>query len=331
MKDYLLKIQTKKTLSNSDLENLFIDITNNNVSDSEKAAILFYLSTLDNIDSQILLLCKILRDKAKKINLGDDIIDVCGTGGDNKNTLNISTAVAIITSCCDIKIAKHGNKAISSLSGSADVLKELGINISQNNETIQKQFAKHNIAFLFAPNFHPIIGNFAKVRKELGIKTIFNLIGPLLNPANSKRQLIGIYDKNLIKTYGKAVKKLDYKNINIVSSKDGMDEISISSETLLYNPIKEVELTINPKAYGFKIHDIKEIEGGNSKYNARKMLDLFSGVKNAYYDIVILNAAFALLTSEKYSKIEDALEIIEEKIKSGCVLDKLNNIKEINE
>ncbi|MBL6621128.1 MAG: anthranilate phosphoribosyltransferase [Rickettsiales bacterium] len=331
MKDYLLKIQTKKTLSNSDLKSLFIDITKNNISDSEKAAILFYLSTLDNIDSQILLLCKILRDKAKKINLGDDIIDVCGTGGDNKNTLNISTAVAIITSCCDIKIAKHGNKAISSLSGSADVLKELGINISQNNETIQKQFAKHNIAFLFAPNFHPIIGNFAKVRKELGVKTIFNLIGPLLNPANTSRQLIGIYDKNLIKTYGEAVKKLDYKNINIVSSKDGMDEISISSETLLYNPIKEVELIINPKTYGFKLHDIKDIKGGDSKYNARKMLDLFSGVKNAYYDIVILNAAFALLTSEKYSKIEDALEIIEEKIKSGFVLDKLNNIKEINE
>ncbi len=328
MKDYLLKIQSEKILSHSDLKNLFLDVISKDVSDNEKAAILFYLSTLDNIDSQISIFCKILRDKAKKIDLGTNIIDVCGTGGDNKNTLNISTAVAIIISCCNVKIAKHGNKAISSLSGSADVLKELGINISQNNAEIKEEFSKHNIAFLFAPNFHPIIGSFAEVRKELGIKTIFNLIGPLLNPANTSRQLIGIYDKNLIKTYGNAVKKLDYKNINIVSSKDGMDEISISSETLLYNPIKEVELTINPKTYGFKLHDIKDIEGGDSKYNARKMLALFSGVKNAYYDIVILNAAFALLTSEKYSKIEDALTIIEEKIKSGCVLDKLNNIKE---
>jgi anthranilate phosphoribosyltransferase len=262
-------------------------------------------------------------------------IDVCGTGGDGLNTLNISTAVAFVVAACNVSVAKHGNRAVSSKSGSADILSALGININLSKEKAEECLEKNNLVFLFAPLYHPAFKHVSQARRELGVKTIFNYLGPVLNPAQVKFQLIGCSNKKMVSNLIMASAFLDYSaNCTVVHADDGMDEISISSDSTIFikspfgivaNP---VETKIDPEKYGFKKVDKSFIEGKTPEYNAVKLVELLKGNKSAYYDVVVLNAALALTTSGNSFSFEfEAIKMAKEAIDSGKALKVLENLQ----
>jgi len=329
VKRFLTKLQNSDPFSEKELEDVFLSIIEQKYDDLQVAAFLFALSLKGETVMEILSLVKILRNKTTIIKSPINTIDVCGTGGDGKNTLNISTAVSFVIAACNVSVAKHGNKSVSSLSGSSDVLLELGINIIAPKEKMEQCLLIHNIAFLFAPNYHTSLANIAPIRQSLQVRTIFNLIGPLLNPANVKRQLIGVYNKKLLNIYAEVVSKLYYDRAIIVNSDDGLDEVSVCD----YTNIIEIsaqntkEYKIHPKEFSIKTYEISEIEGADPQYNAQRMIALFNGKKDAYYDAVLLNSAVGLYVSGKYDTIESSLSKVEEVLSTGGAKNKLNNMK----
>lgn len=272
-----------------------------------------------------------LKKRMIKIPNHQDALDVCGTGGDKLKTLNISTAVAIILACGGIKIAKHGNRAISSASGSADIFTHLEIAFDNNLENIDNNLRKHNLSFLFAPFFHPALKNVAEIRKSIGKPTIFNYIGPLLNPTNPQKQIIGTSRQDVMEKIAEVLLKNNPAGLfYIVHGFDGMDEITISDDSYLlkisHQKINEMEI-INPENYGINKCKIDEIIGGNPEYNSQKMLELFSGKTSKYLDIVVLNCAFALQLIDKFPNINDGIIFSRELLESGEVLKFLSRIK----
>lgn len=329
MKHFLTKLQNSEPFSEEELEEIFLSIIEKKYDDLQVAAFLFALSLKGETVIEILSLVKILRNKTTIIKSPINTIDVCGTGGDGKNTLNISTAVSFVIAACNISVAKHGNKSVSSSSGSSDVLSELGINIMASKEKMEECLLIHDIAFLFAPNYHISLANIAPIRQSLQVRTIFNLIGPLLNPANVKRQLIGVYNKKLLNIYAEVVRKLCYDKAIIVNSDDGLDEVSVCD----YTNVIEIsaqdtkEYKIHPKEFSIKTYEMSDIEGAGSEYNAQRMIELFNGKKDAYYDAVLLNSAVGLYVSGKYDTIEGSLSKVEEVLSTGDAKNKLNNMK----
>ncbi len=248
-----------------------------------------------------------------------ELVDTCGTGGDYKNTFNVSTCAAIIAAGAGVKIAKHGNYAVSSKSGSADVLQELGVNIQADINTVIKSIEEANIGFLFAPKFHGAMKFAAPVRKELGIKTIFNILGPLTNPFNAKNQVIGVYSGEIGKKIAGAIKLLGLQRVYAVHGKDGMDEVSLSDKTTVYeiNGVTEISYEIDPEELGFKLCNIKELQAFSAAENAVIIKDVVSGKKSPKSDMAILNAGFAILASGKTDNLNEAICLARQSIESG--------------
>ena len=270
-----------------------------------------------------------LREKALKVITSENIVDTCGTGGDGKNTLNISTASSILLSSMGVKVAKHGNKALSSKCGSADVLEKLKININLKPNEVAKSIEKHNFGFMFAPNYHAAMKYVAPIRKKIAKRTIFNLIGPLSSPANVKRQVVGVYSEKWLKPFAKALQKLNSTHVWIVHSDDGMDEISPFAATkvieLKNNKIEEK--IINPKKVGVKLSNINNLSGKDSEYNAKKIIDIFSGIDNEFSEAVCLNAAAGLIVSGKINDFNEAYKLAKDHILSSKTLDQLKKIQ----
>ena len=270
-----------------------------------------------------------LREKALKVITSENIVDTCGTGGDGKNTLNISTASSILLSSMGVKVAKHGNKALSSKCGSADVLEKLKININLKPNEVAKSIEKHNFGFMFAPNYHSAMKYVAPIRKKIAKRTIFNLIGPLSSPANVKRQVVGVYSEKWLKPFAKALQKLNSTHVWIVHSDDGMDEISPFAVTkvieLKNNKIEEK--IINPKKVGVKLSNINNLSGKDSEYNAKKIIDIFSGIDNEFSEAVCLNAAAGLVVSGKINDFNEAYKLAKDHILSSKTLDQLKKIQ----
>jgi anthranilate phosphoribosyltransferase len=262
---------------------------------------------------------KALKSRMKTIQAPENAIDVCGTGGDKLGTYNISTAVCFVVASCGVTVAKHGNKAISSQSGSADIFNELGVRISSDISEIEKNLREKKLCFLFAPFFHEALKNVAEIRKALGVPTIFNFLGPLLNPANTKLQLIGTSRKDTMPKIAAAIKETE-NSAYIVHGFDGMDEITLCNNSYLLRvengKIFEEEIII-PEKFGFQKVALEELKGGDPKYNAAKLLSLLEGEKSAYRDIVILNSAFALKLAGKVGKISDGIELAKSAIDNG--------------
>ncbi|MFT7088082.1 MAG: anthranilate phosphoribosyltransferase [Rickettsiales bacterium] len=265
----------------------------------------------------------------KKISAPEDSIDVCGTGGDKLNSLNISTAVSLVVSACSVPVAKHGNKAISSKSGSADVLSELGINILAEQSEIEKSLRENNLCFMFAPLYHSSFKAIAGVRAKLGVPTIFNFLGPLLNPANTAFQLIGTSRKETMIPMLEALKKSGSRKVFIVHGLDGMDEISISSDSLIAKledgKISEIQ-TINPEEFGINKSPIESIKGGDAKYNAAKIIELLDGKRSSYQDIVVLNSAFALLVAGKVLNVQEGILMARNALENGQARDNFRKL-----
>ncbi len=316
-------------VNNEDIKNFLIQINKIENPDQNEYS-LNYLNYLYGAISAF-------KDKMIKIKAPKGTMDVCGTGGDGLNTLNISTAVAFVVAACGVPVAKHGNKAVSSLSGSADIFSALKIDINLSKEKAEECLEKNNLVFLFAPLYHPAFKYVAQARRELGVKTIFNYLGPVLNPAQVKFQLIGCSNRKIVNSLIAASSIFGSINCSAIHADDGMDEISISSNSTIFtkSPLgtaaKTLETIIDPEKYGFKKVDKSFIEGKTPEFNAIKLVELLKGDKSAYYDIVVLNAALALTTSGKSLSFElEAIKMAEEAINSGKafkVLENLQNFK----
>ena len=271
----------------------------------------------------------ILRKKASKVNTDENTIDTCGTGGDGQNSLNISTAAAIVLASMGVRVAKHGNKAVSSNCGSADVLEALKININLNPKEAEENIQKFNFAFMFAPNYHSAMKHVGPARKKMGKKTIFNLIGPLSSPAQVKRQVIGVFDKKWMKPFAEALKENGVVHAYIVHSDDGMDEISPFEKTnvveLKGNSIKQ--FSIDPKSLGLNSTNKENLKGRNAEYNSEKIIEIYQGKNNEFSQAVALNVAAGLIVSGKENDFKTAFENATEHLNSGKVFKHLTKIQ----
>lgn len=309
---------------------IFDDIVDGKLSDDQIKTFLLDLNKQPFSSRAFIGAIQSFKPRCKKISAPKNSIDVCGTGGDKLNTLNVSTAVALVVAGCGVAVAKHGNRAVSSKSGSADVLSELGVDIEADEKIIEQQLGENNLCFMFAPLYHPAFKNIAKIRADLSVPTIFNFLGPLLNPANTEFQLIGTSKKETMLPMLEALRESGSRKVFIVHGLDGMDEATICDNFLLAKledgKIFEPE-EINPENYGIKKIALEEIKGGDAKYNAAKILEFLSGEKSAYRNIVLLNAALALMVVGKAKNIDEGILIAAQAIDSGKAKMILNKIK----
>ncbi|MDI6781892.1 MAG: anthranilate phosphoribosyltransferase [bacterium] len=274
----------------------------------------------------------VMRQKATKIHTSGDVVDTCGTGGDGLHTFNISTISAFVAAGCGVKVAKHGNRSVSSKCGSADLLMGLGINIEASIEMIERCIEEIGIGFLFAPMLHPAMKHAIGPRREIGIRTIFNILGPLTNPARAKFQLIGVYDPDLTEPIANVLKNLGTIHAFVVHGEEGLDEISISGKTKI-TELKNKKIStyfIFPEYFGLKKGTLEEIRGGSPDENVKLALDVLSGKEQqARRDIVLLNAAFVLQAAGVTDDITEAIKLSAQSIDSGAAMEKVERLKEM--
>jgi anthranilate phosphoribosyltransferase len=271
----------------------------------------------------------VLRDRASKVHSDPNTIDTCGTGGDGQNSLNISTAAAIVLSSMGVKVAKHGNKAVSSNCGSADVLEALKININLKPNEVEENIKKFNFAFMFAPNYHSAMKHVGPARKKMGKKTIFNLIGPLSSPAQVKKQVVGVFDKKWMKPFAEALKENNVVHAYIVHSDDGMDEISPFAKTNIVElkDGKISEFIIDPKDLGINSGNKDNLKGKNAEYNAEKIVEIFKGKLNEFSQSVALNVAAGLIVSREENNFKIAFDKATKHLASGNVFEHLAKLQ----
>ena len=326
----LNKIKQFNNLSISETEFLFSQIMNGELNDDLIEEILLALVKKGESSDEITGGAQVLRNKSLRVHLNQDAIDTCGTGGDGKHTLNISTASALVLASMGLKVAKHGNKSLTSKCGSADVLEKLGISINQNPEEVKKSIEQKNFGFMFAPNYHSAMKNVANARKKIKTRTIFNLLGPLANPALVKRQCIGVFSNKILDKYSDVLKNLNITKAWVFHSEDGLDEISIFSKTnvIEINGQDKKNFSINPRELVSKTYQFEEIVGNDAEHNAKKIIELFNGKENAFLEIVSLNCAAALVVAEKELSLKDAFDYSRKYILSGIVIKKINELKQ---
>ena len=328
MQKFISKIETKQDLSFEESIEAFKLLMEGKANDEEIFNFLTKLSFKGEAANEIAGGVYILREKAKRVYI-DDCVDTCGTGGDGLNTLNISTAAAVLLASMGVKVAKHGNKAVSSKCGSGDVLEALKVNINLEPNEIINQINKNNFGFMFAPNYHSAMKFVGPTRKKIGKRTIFNMIGPLSSPASVKRQVVGVFDKKLLKIFAEALKNLDIKFAWIVNSEDGLDEISPYAKTnvMQLKDNKISEMIIDPKESNVNADKFENLIGDNAKFNGSKMIDIFKGEDNDFSKAVCLNAAAGLIVNETYQNFNEAFNIARKYILSGQTFKHLEKIQ----
>ena len=330
MDQILEKLTNKQDLTFEESKSAFEILMTGKASDEQIFSFLTLLSEKGEVADEIAGGVFVLREKSKRVNV-NDCIDTCGTGGDGMNTLNISTASALLLASMGTKVAKHGNKAVSSKCGSGDVLEALKIKIDLEPGDIQKEINTNNFGFMFAPNYHSAMRFVGPVRKKIGKRTIFNMIGPLSNPALVERQVVGVFDKKLLKIFAEGLKNLNLKFAWIVNSEDGLDEISPYAITNVIQ-LKDgqiSEIKIDPNALGVNADNFKNLVGDDAKFNADKMIEIFKGKDNDFSKAVCLNAAAGLMVSEKFSNFDDAYKSAREHILSKKAFDHLKKIQNV--
>ena len=330
MKKFIEKLKNKQDLSFNESKAAFEILMEGKASEDEIFEFLTLLSEKNEVSDEVAGGVYVLREKSKRVNV-QDCVDTCGTGGDGMNTLNISTASALLLASMNIKVAKHGNKAVSSKCGSGDVLEALNIKINLEPKDIEDQINKNNFGFMFAPNYHSAMRFVGPIRKKIGKRTIFNMIGPLSSPALVDRQVVGVFDKKLLKIFASALNNLNIKFAWIVNSEDGLDEISPYSKTNVVQ-LKNGEISeilIDPIKLNIDANEFKDLLGDDAKFNANKMLDIFKGEDNDFSKAVCLNAAAGLIVSEKHTVFIDAYNEARKHILSGKTYTNLKEIQNV--
>ena len=329
MSDTVTKLKQGQNLSFEESKSLFSDLMEGKYAENQIIETLESLIKKGETKDELAGGIFVLRDKATKVSADTNTIDTCGTGGDGQNSLNISTAAAIVLASMGVKVAKHGNKAVSSNCGSADVLEALKINIHLKPNEAEESIKIFNFAFMFAPNYHSAMKHVGPARKKMGKKTIFNLIGPLSSPAQVKRQVIGVFDKKWMKPFAEALKENNVVHAYIVHSDDGMDEISPFAKTNVVElkDGKINEFIINPKDLGINEGNKENLKGKNAEYNAEKIIDIYKGTSNEFSQSVSLNAAAGLIVSGKENDFKDAFNKATKYLSSGEVFNHLKKLQ----
>ena len=336
LSDAIKKIVLRENLTELEAEAAMNEIMKGEFEPSLVGAFLIGLRMKGESIDEITGSVKSMKKNAKSFNLDTQaekdhktlVIDTCGTGGDEANTFNISTAVAIIAAAAEVRVAKHGARAVASKSGSADVLAEMGFNINIDRGISERCIKETGMTFLFAPDYHPAMKHAAPIRKQLSTRTIFNIIGPLTNPANIKGQVLGVFDRELTHKLGQVLLRLGRERGLVVHGNDGLDEITTTSKTIV-TEVKDgrvTDYTINPQDYGIPLCKKEDLQGGGARENARIILDIFKGQKGPKRDIVLINAAAALYVGKAVDGIYEGIKLAEEIIDSGKAYDKLKEI-----
>ena len=328
MKKILEKLKNRENLNFEESKSAFEILMSGKASEEEIYSFLTLLSDKGEVSDEIAGGVYVLRNKSKRVNI-HNCIDTCGTGGDGKNTLNISTASALLLASMNVKVAKHGNKAVSSKCGSGDVLEALNIKINFEPRDVENQIKKNNFGFMFAPNYHSAMKYVGPTRKKIGKRTIFNMIGPLSSPALVQRQVIGVFDKKLLKVFANALNNLNIKFAWIVNSEDGLDEISPYAKTHVVQ-LKDREIsdiTINPEELNVNADKFDNLVGADAKFNASKMISIFKGEDSDFSKAVCLNSAAGLIVSEKYSDFNEAYNDSRKHILSGKTFEHLKDVQ----
>lgn len=345
IKEAIQKVVNKENLTENEIVEVMTEIMTGQATEAQIAAFITALRMKGETVEEITGAAKVLRQFVTPINLikgklksysrsseidYDTIVDTCGTGGDAVKTFNISTAVAFVIAGCDVIVAKHGNRSVSSLCGSADVVERLGIKLEITKEQAEKCLSETGIVFLFAPVWHPAMKYAIGPRRQIGIRTIFNIIGPLANPAFANVQLLGVYSENLVKPITEVLKNLGTKRAFVVYGKDALDEISITGETVV-GELNNGEIkvyTITPEQFGIKRAKLEDLKGGDAEQNAKIILDILSGKdKTAKRDVVVLNSAFALVAAGRATTVEEGIALANESIDKGYAMNKLELLK----
>ena len=326
IKEILEKLALKNDLTKEEMQSAVESIMTGKVDDNDIETFLIALNEKRIKEPEITAAAMVMKDKSLKFDIGDGThIDTCGTGGTGLHTFNCSTASSFVAAAGGASITKHGNKAISSKSGSADFLTEAGADISHDREKLVKVFDQVGFIFLFAPIHHQSMKYVMPARQRIGEKTIFNLLGPHTNPCGAKRQIIGVYDKSLLNTFSTVAKNLDMEHVMVVHGDDGLDEISISGPTNIseYKNYKIKEYTISPQDFGISISPFDEISAQSSEESLRMVREAFSGERSAVQDMIALNAGAGLYIARKVDSISDGIELAYTLMNNGKAADKL--------
>lgn len=346
IKEIIQKLIEKKDLTKEETEQAMLELMEGELSDTEIASFLVALKEKGETVEEITACAKIMREKSVKIkvnvvkkdNEADDavdnknlyhFIDMCGTGGDKSNTFNISTAASFIVAGADITVAKHGNKSVSSKCGSADVLAALGVNINLAPKLVEECINKIGIGFIFAPNFHPAMRYVANARKQLGVRTVFNLLGPMTNPASPKAQVVGVFDAALTEIYANVLLKLGLQKALVVNG-SGLDEITLHDKTKI-TELKDGNIKtyyITPEELGFKRQNLEDIKTDSVQQNVDIIKEILAGKKSAHADFAVVNAAAGIYISGKASSLVDGIKLARESIASGRAKEKLEQLKD---
>jgi len=277
-------------------------------------------------------MARVMREKAIPVVVSGPVVDTCGTGGDGSGSFNISTAAAFVVAGAGLKVAKHGNRSMSSICGSADVLEALGLRIDLGAEQVQKCLEEVGIGFMFAPNFHPAMKYAAAPRREIGIRTVFNILGPLTNPAGAKSQVLGVADGSLTMKMAQVLELLGCHHALVVHGEDGLDEITLGGRTTVCELKKGVieSYSVTPEEFGFTRVSVESLRGGSPQENAEILHRILKGEKGPRRDIVLMNAAAALVAGDRAENLEQGIQIAREAIDSGKALEKLEGLIKIS-
>jgi anthranilate phosphoribosyltransferase len=320
------------SLSEAEMAECMKEIMEGKTTDAQIGAFLTGLRIKGETIEEITGAARIMREKAITIKAPEGVLDTCGTGGDMSHTFNISSTTAIVVSACGVPVAKHGNRSVSSQSGSADLLETLGVKIDLSPEKVETCLFETGFGFLFAPLFHPAMKYAIGPRKEMGIRTIFNILGPLTNPAGARRQLLGVFADNLTDALAMVLGNLGAIDAMVIHGEDGLDEISISDATKVsrFKDGRVENFFIAPEDFGIRRKEIDLIRGGNKEENAMITLSILKGERGPKRDIVLMNSAAALMVAGKAEDFRPALLIAADAIDSGVASEKLEEVKKVS-
>jgi anthranilate phosphoribosyltransferase len=333
IKEAISTLVAGKDLSYEEAYFVMGEIMGGEATPAQISAFLTALRLKGETADEIAGLASVMRSKATPVRIKGPAIDIVGTGGDGVGTFNVSTAAAFIVAGAGLKVAKHGNRAMSSQCGSADILEALGVKIDLSAESVAECIENTGIGFMFAQVFHPAMKHAASVRKEIGIRTVFNILGPLTNPAHVEYILLGVPTEEVGKKIAAVLQRLGIKHGLVVHGKDGLDEISISGKSVIWDVTKEKlssPYEVSPKDFGFTKSDITEIKGGTPQENAAALTRILEGEKNALRNIVVMNAAAGLIAGNVTTDLKKAVKLAEESIDSGKAKEKLERLSTLS-
>ncbi|MEM9013527.1 MAG: anthranilate phosphoribosyltransferase [Pseudomonadota bacterium] len=332
LKSHLSKIIAGDALSNAEMRDAMEILLRGDASDAEIGAFLVGMRTKGETIDEIAAAAETMRTMSVKVDAPANALDTCGTGGDGANTYNISTAVALVVAGCGVPVAKHGNKAATSQSGSSDVLSALGVKMAIEPEQVCRCIEGANVGFMFAALHHSAVANVAPARKAVGVRTMFNILGPLCNPARAKRQLMGVFDKTLLKPVASVMDRLGIQRAWVVHGSDGLDEITTTGPSFVasLDRGKIAEFTVAPSDAGISEASLEDLKGGSPTENAAAIEELLAGDRDAYRDIVLLNSAAALIVADKVNNLRDGVEMAAHAIDRGAAKASLDRLIEIS-